>query len=70
MSNELGLVKLVVSPFVKRIGHEERLGGENPRSPKNQKQKRPGTDEAPDSTPEETRNSDDSASSPHIDLRI
>jgi len=70
MSDDFGLLNLVVSPFLERVGREERLGGDQPRKPKNLKSN-PAKQEIVDSaTPETTQKTDDSISSPHIDLRI
>ncbi len=69
MSDDFGLLNLVVSPFLERIGREERLGGDQQRKPKNLKSKPAVKD--PDSTPsDDTQKTDDSMSSKHIDLRI
>lgn len=69
MSDDFGLLNLVVSPFLERIGREERLSGDQPRKPKNQKSKPAKKD--PDSTPSDgAQKTDDSLSSQHIDLRI
>jgi len=69
MSDDFGLLNLVVSPFLERIGREERLGGDQPRKPRNLKSKQARKD--PDSTPsDDTQKTDDSMSSKHIDLRI
>jgi len=69
MSDDFGLLNLVVSPFLERIGREERLGGDQPRKPRNSKSKQARKD--PDSTPsDDTQKTDDSMSSKHIDLRI
>jgi hypothetical protein len=68
MSDDFGLLNLVVSPFLERIGREERLG-EQPRKPKNLKMK--PAKKTQDSAPSEgDQNEDDSKSSNHIDLRI
>ena len=68
MSDDFGLLNLVVSPFLERIGREERLGGDQPRKPKNLKPK-PAKKDIDDTAPE-TQKTDDSISSQHIDLRI
>jgi hypothetical protein len=69
MSDDFGLLNLVVSPFLERIGREERLNGDQPRKPRNLKSKPAKKD--PDSAPSEnTQKTDDSSSSQHIDLRI
>jgi len=68
MSDDFGLLNLVVSPFLERIGREERLGDQL-RKPKNLKSKvaPKKQDSAP---PEGDQNEHDSTSSNHIDLRI
>jgi hypothetical protein len=67
MSDDFGL-NLVVSPFLERIGREERLE-EQLRKPKNLKSKLARKEQ--DSTPPEgDENDHDSMSSQHIDLRI
>jgi hypothetical protein len=70
MSEDFGLLNLVVSPFLERVTREERLAGDQPRKPKILKPKTARKD--PDSAPseEDTQPTDDSASSQHIDLRI
>jgi hypothetical protein len=68
MSDDFGLLNLVVSPFLERIGREERLGDQL-RKPKNLKSRL--DQKKQDSTPPEgDHNDDDSMSSQHIDLRI
>ena len=70
MSDDFGLLNLVVSPFLERVGREERLNGDQPRKPKNLKSK-PEKKEIDTSTgPETNQKTDDSISSLHIDLRI
>ena len=69
MSDDFGLLNLVVSPFLKRIGREERLSGDQPRKPRNLKSK-PEKKEIDSAAPETTPKTDDSISSLHIDLRI
>jgi hypothetical protein len=70
MSEDFGLLNLVVSPFLERIGHEERLGGDQPRRPRIVKPKSEKKEDV-DSTPSDTtQKTDDSISSMHIDLRI
>ena len=69
MSDDFGLVNLVVSPFLERIGREERLSGDQPRRPKNLKSK-PAPKDAGSTPPDPTPKTDDSISSQHIDLRI
>jgi hypothetical protein len=68
MSDDFGLLNLVVSPFLEKIGREERLG-DQPRKPKNPRSgmAKKDQDSAP---PEGDQNEDDSISSNHIDLRI
>ncbi len=69
MSDDFGLLNPVVSPFLERIGREERLSGDQPRKAKNLKSKSAKKD--PDSTPSDgVQKTDDSLSSQHIDLRI
>jgi hypothetical protein len=69
MSDDFGLLNLVGSPFLERIAREERLGGDQPRKPRNLKvkesEKKPGS-----SPPDETQTEDSSMSPTHIDLRI
>lgn len=69
MSDDFGLLNIVVSPFLERIGREERLGGDHPRRPRTVKPKEARKDK--DSTHSDTtEKTDDSISSQHIDLRI
>jgi hypothetical protein len=69
VSYDFGLLNLVVSPFLEKIGREERLSGDPPRKDKNVKWKQ--HKKSPDSSePETNQKTDDSESSPHIDLRI
>ena len=68
MSDDFGLINLVVSPFLERIGREERLGDQL-RKPKNPKAK-PVEKKQDSSPPEGDQNENDSMSSQHIDLRI
>jgi len=68
MSDDFGLLNLVVSPFLERIGREERLGDQL-RKPKNLKLK-PAEKKQDNTPPEGDQNDDDSVSSQHIDLRI
>ena len=68
MSDDFGLLNLVVSPFLERIGREERLEDQlrKPRNPKTKlAQKKQDTD-----PPEGDQHENDSISSQHIDLRI
>jgi hypothetical protein len=69
MSDDFGLLNLVVSPFLKRIGREERLSGDQPRKPRNLRS-RPAKKDAESTEPDTTQKTDDSISSLHIDLRI
>ena len=69
MSDDFGLLNLVVSPFLERVGREERLSGDQPRKPKNLKSK-PAKKDAEGELSETTQKTDDSISSQHIDLRI
>lgn len=69
MTEDFGLSNIVVSPFLERVGREERLAGDQPRRPKPSKPKT--AKKEPDSVPpEDTQQTDDVASSQHIDLRI
>ena len=69
MSEDFGLLNVVISPFLERVAREERLAGDHPRKPKLLKPRT--APKEPDSTPsEDTQQTDDSASSKHIDLRI
>jgi hypothetical protein len=68
MSDDFGLLNLVVSPYLERIGREERLGDQQ-RKPKNLKSKSDKKNQDSD-PPEGDQNNDDSTSSNHIDLRI
>jgi len=69
MSEDFGLLNLVISPFLERVAREERLAGDHPRKPKFSKPRT--APKEPDITPsEDTQQTDDSASSKHIDLRI
>jgi hypothetical protein len=69
MSDDFGPINPVVSPFLERIVRDERLSGDQPRKSKyirttlaKKNQDSPSSDD--------TQETDDSASSPHIDLRI
>jgi hypothetical protein len=69
MSDDFGLLNLVVSPFLERIAREDRLSGDQPRKPRSPRSKPAKKD--PESTePDTTQKTDDSISSLHIDLRI
>jgi hypothetical protein len=68
MSEDFGLLNLVVSPFLERIGREQRLG-EQPQKPKNLKSK-PARKAQDSSSPEGNETANDSDSSQHINLRI
>jgi hypothetical protein len=69
MSDEFGLLNLVVSPILERVVKEDRLSGDQPRKQRNLKSKLAGKTE--DSSPSnETEGTNDSMSSNHIDLRI
>jgi hypothetical protein len=70
MSNDFGLVNLVVSPFLERIGREERLGGDQPRKPKIVKPKPEKKEDVDSNSSDTSQKTDDSISSMHIDLRI
>jgi hypothetical protein len=69
MSDDFGLLNLVVSPFLERVGREERLSGDQPRKPKNPRSK-PAKKDTESTEPDTTQKTDDSVSSLHIDLRI
>ncbi len=69
MSDDFGLLNLVVSPFLERIGREERLGGDQPRKSKNLKSK-PDKKDTDSTSPDASQKTDDSISAQHIDLRI
>ena len=69
MSDDLGLVNLVASPFLERVAREERLNGHQPRRERLLRNRAAKKD--PDSVPsEDEQQTDDSTSSQHIDLRI
>jgi hypothetical protein len=69
MSDDFGLVNLVVSPFLERVAREEPLGGDQPRKQRNLKSRLARKTE--EGTPPDGREeADDSMSSNHIDLRI
>ena len=69
MSEDFGLLNIVVSPFLERVAREERLGGDQSRRQKLMKPKT--AKKEPDSPPsDDTQQTDDLASSQHIDLRI
>jgi hypothetical protein len=69
MSEDFGLLNLVVSPFLERVTREDRLFGDQPRKPKLLKPRT--AKKEPDSSPsDDTQQTDDLASSQHIDLRI
>jgi hypothetical protein len=68
MSDDFGLLNLVVSPFLERVGREERLG-KQPSKPKNLKSK-PAKKNQDSNPPEGDQNDNASESSKHIDLRI
>lgn len=74
MSDDFGLLNLVVSPYLERVGREERLSGDQPRRPKNPKSKPAPKDtdqkDTDSTSPDTTQKTDDSISSQHIDLRI
>ena len=68
MSDDFGLLNLVVSPFLERVGREEQLN-DQPRKQRNAKQALAKKTE--DSTPPDgSEEAEDSMSSNHIDLRI
>jgi hypothetical protein len=69
MSDEFGLLNLVVSPILERVVQEDRLSGDSPRRQRNLKSRLAKKTE--DSSPSnETEGANDSMSSNHIDLRI
>ena len=68
MSEDFGLLNIVVSPLLERVARDEQLAGDQPRKP-NMKSKKAKKD--PNSTPsEDIQQTDEMASSQHIDLRI
>jgi hypothetical protein len=69
MPDDFGLVNLVVSPFLERIGREEKLG-DQPRKPKNLKAGPVRKDNGGTQPDVSQKTDDDSTSSQHIDLRI
>lgn len=69
MSDDFGPLNLVVSPFLERIGREERLTGDQPRKPRTLKSK-PAKKDNDSGSPETQKTDDGSISSQHIDLRI
>ena len=69
MSDDFGLLNVVVSPFLERVGREERLNSDQPRKQRNIKPK--SAKKAEDGTPPDgSEEADNSMSSNHIDLRI
>jgi hypothetical protein len=69
MSDDFGLLNVVVSPFLERVAREEPLGSDQPRKQRNIKSKSALKTE--DSTPPDSQEeTDGSMSSNHIDLRI
>ena len=69
MSDDFGLLNPVASTYLDRIAREERLIEDQPRKPRNPKSKI--AKKNPDSEPlDDIQQTDDSASSQHIDLRI
>jgi hypothetical protein len=69
MSDDFGLLNLVVSPFLERVAKDVRLGNDQPRKQRNLKSRVVLKTE--DSTaPDIKEEADDSMSSNHIDLRI
>jgi hypothetical protein len=70
MSDDFGLLNLVVSPFLERIGREERLGGEQPRKQRTVKPKPEKKEDVDGNSSDSSQKTDDSISSMHIDLRI
>lgn len=69
MSDDLGLVNLVVTPFLERVAREERLGSDQPRKQRYVRSK-PARKAEDSPSQDETEGADDSMSSNHIDLRI
>lgn len=69
MSDDFGLLNLVVSPILERVVQEERLSGDQPRKQRNLKSKLDR--KAGEGDPlETTEGANDSISSNHIDLRV
>ena len=69
MSDDFGLLNLVASPLLERVGREERLNSDQSRKQRNAKSKPARKTE--DGIPlDESEGADDSMSSNHIDLRI
>ncbi len=69
MADDFGLLNLAVSPFLERVGREERVGGDHPQKPRNLKPKTGRKDDSGKPL-EESANSDESVSPEHIDLRV
>jgi hypothetical protein len=69
MSDDFGLLNLVVSPFLERVAREDRLGSDQPRKQRNLKTKSALKTEN-SAPPDEKEEADGSMSSNHIDLRI
>ena len=67
MSEDFGLLNLVISPIRERVAQEDRLNGDQPHKQKNPKPAKNPEDSAP---PDETEEANDLMSSNHIDLRI
>lgn len=69
MPDDFGSINLAVSPFLERVSREERVGGDHPQKPRNQ---RPTPTRKNDSSKplEESGNSEESVSPEHIDLRV
>ena len=69
MSDDFGLLNLVASPLLERVGREEQLNSDQPRKQRNTKPRaaKKTEDGAP---PDGSEEADDSMSSNHIDLRI
>jgi hypothetical protein len=69
MSDDFGLLNPVASTYFDRIAREERLIEDQPRRPRNPKSKVAKKNQDGEPT-EDMEQTDDSASSQHIDLRI
>jgi hypothetical protein len=69
MSDDFGLLNLVVSPILERVPKEDRLSGDQPRRQRTLKSRLAKKSEE-SIPPDETEGANDSMSSNHIDLRI
>jgi hypothetical protein len=72
MSEDLGLLNLVVSPILERVAQEDRLNDDQPPKQKTLKSKlaKKPEDSIPQDEPDEPDGANDLMSSNHIDLRI